>query len=844
VPEAERVAVLTRAEAVERARLLRVDAYEVDLDLTADGDTFPSRTTIRFRCLAPGAATFVEHTVPRIRSITFNGRGLDPASVDDGRIALADLAAENVLVVESDAPYSADREGVTRIVDPDDGETYLYSQCFLDFAQRVFACFDQPDLKAPFSLSVAAPEGWTVLSNGAGRRTAPGRWSFEPTPQISTYLVSVAAGPYHSVESEHDGIALGLYCRRSLAAFLEPDDILDDTRRAFDFYQRLFDRRYAFGKYDQLFVPEFGGAMEHPGCVTYTDNLLFRSPVTDEARRSRTNFITHEMAHMWFGDLVTMRWWDDLWLNEAFAELLAYLAMSEATRHRTAWTSAAIDRMTDGYRADQLPSTHPIVGDVPDTAAAFLNFDSISYVKGGAALRQLAAWIGRDAFEAGLRRYIADHAFGNTSLADLLAAFEAASDRDVSGWATRWLETAGVSTLSPAPAGLAGGLYRSIAVAQTVPADHPTLRPHRVGIGLYDRRDGALVRRDLLEVDVDGASTDVPELAGADVPDLLLLNDGDLTWAKVGLDDRSLATLLDGGIGTIEDPLTRVVAWSALYHLTRDGSLAAGRFVSTALDGLADETDIGIFELLLGRIRDVAVTLGDPAFQAGRLGALSERASRLMAGAAGGSDRQLAAARAVIAGAVSEGDGARLAEWLAGRSVPDGLVVGPDLRWDIVRRLAALGRLDDAGIDAELERDRTTAGEAAAGVARASRPTEAAKASAWSTVIGSDVTPLFLRRSAARGFWQPEQIELGRPYVGRYVEDGIRLWREGSTQSALVLSANLFPRYHADAASLAIIDAGLARADLDPGFRRTLAEGRSDLERAVRTRALDRESGG
>ncbi|MGH3392808.1 MAG: aminopeptidase N, partial [Actinomadura sp.] len=582
------MAALTRTEARTRARLLDVHSYAVHLDLTRGAEVFGADTVIRFGCAEPGASSFADLKPVALRGAVLNGRDLDPATLVDGRLPLPDLAADNELRIDADMRYSRTGEGMHRFVDPVDDEVYVYTLCGPDETPRVFGCFDQPDLKAVYEISVTAPDHWTVLSNGTGERRADGRWEFAPTRPISTYLTVVTGGPLHSVHTEHDGIPLGLHCRRSLAPQLDADaaEIFDITRRCFDRYHELFDERYPFGKYDQAFVPEFNfGAVENPGCVLFRDEFLYRSAVTDTERELRAIVIAHEMAHMWFGDLVTMRWWDDLWLSESFAEYMGTQVVTEASRFTTAWTGFAIKRKAWGYDADQRSSTHPVAAQgIDDTAAALTNFDGISYAKGASALRQLVAWVGEEAFLAGLNEYFARHRFGSAELADLLAALTRASGRDVHDWAERWLRTSGVDTLRVEPAASGG----------TLTVAHGT-RPHRIHIGLYDLVDGRLVRRERLDADLGTDGTTGPPLAGAD---LVLPNDGDLSYAKIRLDGRSWRTVTQA-LSTIDDQLTRALLWNTARDLVRDAELSPADFLTLVEAHLPPEPVVAIVEAVL-----------------------------------------------------------------------------------------------------------------------------------------------------------------------------------------------------------------------------------------------------
>jgi aminopeptidase N len=598
-------AEITRHETAERARLLRVDEYQVHLDLTRGDKVFRSTSVITFDCAEPGADSYADLIAADVLEISLNGTEIDPDTVcADGRITLSGLAARNELRVVADCLYTYDSKGMHRAVDSADGRVYLYTNFEPADARSVYANFEQPDLKASFTFRVTAPAGWVVLSNQPAPEPVPAgggaaTWEFAPTPRISTYLTAVVAGEYHVVTAAHttpggQQIPLGLACRQSLAAFLEPDDILTITRQGFDYYTALFDRDYPFAKYDQVFVPEFSaGAMENVGCVTFSERVLFRSKVTDMMYELRATVILHEMAHQWFGDLVTMKWWDDLWLNESFAEYCAALSSAEGTRFTDAWTTFSGSRKTWGYRQDQLPSTHPVAADVPTLSEAIANFDGISYAKGASVLKQLAAYTGRDNFFAGIRAYFAEHGWGNAALADLLRALEASSGRSLGDWSKAWLQTAGPNTLRAEFGTGADGAFESFAVLQEAPPEHPTLRPHHIAIGLYNRAGEDLVRTHRVEVDVAGPRTEVPALAGQRRPDLILLNDEDLGYALTRFDDRSLATLTDA-IGQFTDSLARTVCWSAVLDMVQQGELSVPAFVAILASGMGKEPVVSV----------------------------------------------------------------------------------------------------------------------------------------------------------------------------------------------------------------------------------------------------------
>ncbi|MEH0939044.1 aminopeptidase N [Micromonospora psammae] len=824
---------LTRVEATARRALITVESYQVDLDLTGGGERFRSTVTIRFRATA-GAETFAEVKPARLLAVRLNDRDLDPASLVDNRLPLTGLAEENALTVTAEMAYSNTGEGMHRFVDPADGETYLYAMSFLDDVQRLFAAFDQPDLKAPVTLSVTAPPEWTVAANGQlAASPRPGRWEFTPTAPLATYLVSLIAGPWHVRRDSHDGIPLGVYCRRSLAAHLDADidEILTVTKQCLDRFHQLFDERYPFGKYDQAFVPEFNaGAMENPGLVTFRDDYVFRSAVTDTQRELRATTIAHEMAHMWFGDLVTMRWWDDLWLNESFAEYLGTRVTAEATRFDRAWTTFAIRRKAWGYTADQRPSTHPVAPEqVTDAAEGLLNFDGISYAKGASVLRQLVAWLGDETFLAGLNAHFAAHRFGNATLADLLAALSTASGRDLTDWAERWLRRPQVNTLRMETAVDADGRWTTAAVVQTAPAAHPVLRPHRIGVGRY-AADGSARRFEVdLDPDADKGRTELTELVGEPATGLLLPNDGDLTFAKIRLDPASadaVPMLLPG----LDDPLARALLWAEALDAATDGERPVTGLVGLIAAALPAETEVIIAEEVLTLSRRLIDRYLDPLAREAALLRVAGACAALLAGAPAGGSLQLAAARGLIAASTDTG---LLAGWLAGAGVPEGLAVDADLRWSLLLRLVVLGAAGEPEIAAEAAADRSATGAERAACCRAALPDAAAKRVAWEIVTTSTELSNRLVEATAEGFWQPEQAALTAPYVERYFADMPAAARLRTAWAADQVTILAFPRYAVAQPTRELAAALLARDDLTPGLRRWVTDLDDDLRRAL-----------
>ncbi|MEY9210776.1 aminopeptidase N [Thermobifida halotolerans] len=842
---------LTREEARERARILDVDSYAVELDLTSSDQTFTSTTAIRFRCSEPGAASFVDLTAPTVHEVHLNGSALDPAEVFDGeRITLPSLRADNELRIVADAAYMRTGEGLHRFVDPVDGNVYLYTQFETADAHRMYACFDQPDLKATFELGVLAPADFEVVSNTApdvvrepaGNGTAV-RWHFPPTERMSTYITALVAGPYHVVRDEHDGIPLGVYCRASLAQHLDADAILEVTKQGFDFYHRLFGIRYPFGKYDQLFVPEFNaGAMENAGAVTFLEDYVFRSRVTDARYERRAETILHEMAHMWFGDLVTMRWWDDLWLNESFATFASVYCQAEATRWTDAWTTFANVEKAWALRQDQLPSTHPIAADIPDMQAVEVNFDGITYAKGASVLKQLVAYVGVDAFFAGVRAYFAEHAWGNTELSDLLVKLEEASGRDLSHWSREWLETAGVNTMRPDFEVDADGNFTSFAVLQEAPANHPTLRSHRLAIGLYDRTDKGIVRRGRVELDVSGERTEVPELVGTAQPDLVLINDDDLTFIKLRLDERSLRTVVEH-VGEIAESLPRTLAFAAAWDMTRDGEMPARDYVRLVSANLSGVGDVAVAQTLQRQAVSTLVNYVAPAWRAEGFDLLATRLRELLSSAEPGSDLQLVYAHGFADAARSPEHLSLLRGIYDGAIEVDGLKVDTDLRWTLLRRLVAAGAAGEAEIAAELERDPTAAGERAAAGCRAAIPTAEAKAAAWERLTGGDLANAEFRATLG-GFTEPAHSELLREYVDRYFGLLGEAWAKWTGEFAQTFAEFAYPGYLVEEETLRRTDSYIESENPPPALRRLLLEGRAGVERALHAQARDAEAAG
>ncbi|GAB2669691.1 aminopeptidase N [Gordonia jinhuaensis] len=854
---------LTQDQARDRAATVTVSSYDIDLDLT-DGSggpgekTFASTTTVTFTA-TPGSSTFIDIVAAGVRSAVLNGTALDVSDYDESTgIELPDLAETNELTVVADCVYSHTGEGLHRFVDPSDSQVYLYSQFETADAKRMFACFDQPDLKSTFDITVTAPAGWEVISNGAaesvtdadnGARTH----HFATTPLLSTYLVALIAGPYAKwtdvYTDSYGSIDLGIYCRASLSEFMDPERLFTETKQGFGFYHEKFGIPYAFGKYDQLFVPEFNaGAMENAGAVTFLEDYVFRSRVTKYLYERRAETILHEMAHMWFGDLVTMRWWDDLWLNESFATFASVLCQTEATEYTNAWTTFANVEKSWAYRQDQLPTTHPVAAEIPDIAAVEVNFDGITYAKGASVLKQLVAYVGRDEFLAGLRDYFQAHKFDNAEFSDLLAALEKSSGRDLSDWGAQWLKTTGINVMRPDFDVDADGVITRFEIVQegAKPGKGET-RVHRLAVGVYDDDNGKLTRVKRVELDVEGERTSVDELIGSPRGKLILLNDDDLTYCSARLDPDSLATATSR-IGDITDSMPRTLVWSATWEMTRQAEMRARDFVTLVGQGIAAETEIGVVQRVLLQAATALDSYADPEWAAstGRP-QHSRRLLELARQAPDGSDHQLAFVNALLAGFLLDDQTQIFSDLLDGTDPADhdlaGLVIDTDLRWRIVNALAAAGAIDTESdttpvIDAEAARDNTAAGARQAGAARAARPLASAKEDAWQLAVVDDSVPNITARAIISGFVQPGQDELLAPYVDRYFDAVPDVWARRSSEVAQTVVVGLYPSWAIDADTLAKADEFLA-GERPPALRRLIAEGRDGVARSLRAREFD-----
>ena len=840
---------IKQAEAIERSALVKVKSYRIDLDLTTGAENFRVITTISFAGLKPGASTYIDCVGSKVISASLNGVDFDP-NFDGETIYIPEIAAENVLVIEHDGVYSNTGEGLHRFVDPVDNEVYLYTQFETGDARRMYACFDQPDQKATFTISTITPKHWEVISN-YGIESTKGLdgdrkfIQFAQSQVISTYVTAIVAGPYTSVHNEYKGektIPLGIYARKSFFQYVDAENIFEVTKQGFAYFEKTFGLAYPFGKYDQIAVAEYNwGAMENVGCVTFhEDVLIFRSKVTERNYVSRATTIHHEMAHMWFGDLVTMKWWDDLWLNESFAEWASYQSVSESTKYKQAWTEFNSLRKNWAYRVDQLTTTHPIATEMVDLDAVRTNFDGISYAKGASVLQQLVAHVGRDNFIKGLRLYFAKHAFGNTTLKDLIDQLEAASGRDLTPWVSTWLRTAGVNTLRPVIE-VSGDTYASISIQQevpTMPLGSTELRPHRLHVGLFDIVGDKLTRRTSVELDVEGALTEVKALASAKVADLVLINDKDQTYAKLRFDHRSIATM-KSHLGSLDDSLARGLIWASLWDSCRDGELSATDYVTIALNALKSESDISIVSATLMQIDTAIWAYANPTKRDALRAHVGQSVEALLDASAAGSDHQMAFARAFANFAFTPAHYDRIKAILDGSI--NGLVIDAEIRWYIFICGVKRGLFGPADIQAESKKDETAHGKQYTARANASMPSKDAKLKAFNSITTDNLSNT-IHSYTCLGFNENIHHDVLADFVDPYFDSMLKVWETKGYEIAETTATLLFPTWVITPETLAKTEHWLnvTGKDAAHSLRRAITEGRDAMARALKARSADK----
>ena len=839
---------IKQVEATERSAIIKVASYAIDLDLTTGAENFRVKTTVKFAGLKPGATTYVDCVGARVISAKLNGADFDPR-FDGETIYLPALAAENILEIEHDGVYSNSGEGLHRFVDPADDEVYLYTQFETGDARRMYACFDQPDQKATFAISTITPDHWEIISNYAIESTkdlgSKKKFTQFATSQvISTYVTAIVAGAYTSVHDEYKGektIPLGIYARKSFFKHVDAANIFEVTKQGFAYFEKTFGLAYPFGKYDQIAVAEYNwGAMENVGCVTFhEDVLIFRSKVTERNYVSRATTIHHEMAHMWFGDLVTMQWWNDLWLNESFAEWASYQSVSESTKYTEAWTEFNSLRKNWAYRVDQLTTTHPIATEMEDLDAVRTNFDGISYAKGASVLQQLVAHVGRDNFITGLRRYFAKHAFGNTTLKDLIDQLEAASGRDLTPWVATWLRTAGVNTLRPVIA-LNGDTYASLSIKQevpTMPVGSTELRPHRLHVGLFDIQGSKLVRRTSVELDVAGALTEVTAFTGQKSADLVLINDKDQTYAKLRFDERSIATM-KSHLGSLDDSLARGLIWASLWDSCRDGELSATDYIAIALAALKNESDISIVSATLGQIDTALWAYAHPSHRAALRLQVATAIEAALDAAKAGSDHQLQFAKGFANTAITPAQLERIKAILGGSIT--GLTIDAELRWFLFICGIKRGVFGPADIEKELALDKTAHGKQYGAMAYAQIPSKDAKAKAFSSITTDDLSNT-IHSYKCRGFNDPLHTEILSDFVDEYFDVLLKVWETKGYEIAETTATLLFPSWVISEATVKKAQHWLdvTGKEAAHSLRRTILESRDAMVRALKAQAAD-----
>ena len=840
---------IKQVEAAERSTIVKTESYRIDLDLTTGAENFRVKTTVKFAGLKPGATTYIDCVGSKVISAKLNGVDFDP-KFDGETIYLPAIAAENILEIEHDGVYSNSGEGLHRFVDPADNEVYLYTQFETGDARRMYACFDQPDQKATFTISTITPKHWEVISNYGIESTkdVDGDRKFIQFAQsqvISTYVTAIVAGAYMSVHDEYKGektIPLGIYARKSFFKYVDAENIFEVTKQGFAYFEKTFGLAYPFGKYDQIAVAEYNwGAMENVGCVTFhEDVLIFRSKVTERNYVSRATTIHHEMAHMWFGDLVTMKWWEDLWLNESFAEWASYQSVSESTKYTEAWTEFNSLRKNWAYRVDQLTTTHPIATEMEDLDAVRTNFDGISYAKGASVLQQLVAHVGRDNFIKGLRLYFAKHAYGNTTLKDLIDQLEAASGRDLTPWVSTWLRTAGVNTLRPVIA-VDGDSYKSISIKQeapTMPVGSQELRPHRLHVGLFDIQGEKLSRRTSVELDIAGALTEVTALAGQKVADLVLINDKDQTYAKLRFDDRSIATM-KSHLGKLDDSLARGLIWASLWDSCRDGELSTSDYITIALNALKTESDISIVSATYLQFETAIWAYANPSHRDALRTQIADATAASLATATPGSDHQMQFARAFANNAITPAHFAKLKEILNGSE--NGLIIDADIRWYIFICGVKRGVFGPAEIAAESAKDNTAHGKQYTAYAHAAIPTKEAKAAAFTSVTTDNLSNT-IHSYMCRGFNENIHHELLAGFVDQYFDAILKVWETKGFEIAETTATLLFPSWVISEETVKKAQHWLdvTGKDASNALRRAVTEGRDAMSRALKARLADK----
>ena len=829
---------LTREEAIARAAVIGEVAYDLRLDLEKGSSTYRGDCTIRFTFTGT-EDTFLNFTTKEIERLEVNGKQLSP-TVSEHRLALpgAALAHANTVRVVYKSDYDHTGQGLHQFIDPEDGAEYLYTQFEPFAAHRMFPCFDQPDLKATFAFRVSAPAGWEVTSAGRGEATPEGAsgqvlHEFEETARFSPYLFSLVAGPYRVVRDSHRGLALGLYCRASVLPYLEAEELFGITKAGMDFFSDFFAQPYPFTKYDQPFVPEFNaGAMENVGNVTYRDQYLFRDPPTRTQKLRRAETLLHELAHMWFGNLVTMRWWDDLWLNESFATLMSYLALERATDYQEGWLAFNFAFKDWAYREDQLPTTHRISDELPSTDEMFLNFDGITYGKGAAVLRQLSATVGETAFRDGVRLYFRRYAWQNATLADFLGSVQEGGKLQLGDWSKLWLEAPSLNTLQ-AEWESAGKTLTGLRIHQQAPSQWPTLRPHYAEVALIDEHLGL----EVVPARIEGEVTEVAAAIGKAKPAFVFPNHRDLAYAKVFLDGISLAFALRR-LDQLTDPLLRQLVWATLFHMVRDQQLSCFDFLALVREKLPGEPNLEITDMVLRAVgRGISAYVPEDRIESEADAFVT--AARAALDRVPPGDHQLLWARAMLGAAVTPASLGIAAKLIDGVETVTGLTPDQDMRWQLARRWTAFGMEGaKARVEAEAGRDPSDRGKRELLSIETSVPDANVKQEAWRRLHAERYGSLYLDGAAMAGFSWRHQRELLSSYVEDFFVRLPEIFAAREFEDAAWYFEAVFPAYRVDAETIDRAQALHDALDGPPSLKRLLIESIDEQRRALACRTL------
>lgn len=844
---------LTLQEAEKRSSQIDVESYNITLDLTQGDEVFSSKTIIKFNSKTT-EPTFIDLIAKNVKSVILNGENLDIECYKDSRIHLDKILKKNEVIIDANCFYMHTGEGLHRFVDKADNQAYVYTQFEVADCRRMFAVFEQPDIKSKFTFTVTTPKNWVAFSNSSTPEPVENEkshtFNFEQTQKISSYITALVAGPYKGKTGEltsSDGrrIPLGVYCRASMVEYLDADEIMDITKIGFKFYEQIFSTPYPFDKYDQIFVPEFNnGAMENAGCVTYRDEYIFRSKPIEAKVERRAITILHELAHMWFGDLVTMKWWNDLWLNESFAEFMCTLCADEATRWNS-WTTFNSMEKNWAYRQDQLPSTHPIAANIRDLEDVEVNFDGITYAKGASVLRQLVAYVGREQFFEGIRVYFNKYKWKNTKLSDLLYELEKTSGRDLSNWTKVWLEESGVNLMKPIFETDAEDNILSFIIKQEAFSKGSSIRPHRLVVSGYNLVNDKMEKTIRVELDVKDENTEIVDFVGKKRPDIVLINDEDLTYSKVRMDNKSLDFAIKN-IDKFTQTLPRTLILANAWDMLRDGEFKPTNYVKLAMLALEVETDSSAVRMLLNQINACLYNYMAVENRDILQNEVFEFLKNKVQISKNKPDFQLQCVRSLTSIAQNKKQYDFLYELLNEKTHIDGVIIDHDLRWQLVIALSEGGYIDANDIKTELNNDNTVTGNQNAQCALASIPTSESKTAVWNRIMNDYSIPNDTLNSMMDGFVNVTDRSLIVSYYDEYFEKLEEIWENRTVAVACSIIETLFP--------IMLTGMGLScdpiqcaekwlndKKQAAPALRRVIIECLDDAKRVQIAQKLDRE---